>query len=507
MTIAAPRVRRSPTRLAELAAVLGLVAATIGLAGCAAGSAPPPGTCQLLPAGEVNRTFGLDDARGTSSNGPGPSGLQLDGCTYRSANGGLDVLAFTADYPAGKDPRQALADGITEAVNGATGLSPAPAPSAAAGAVTTSFTGPQNSPCLAAAEPRARGTHVAGVCATPGLNPTKDQMAELLGALLAPAPRQPRDPRCVDGQVCVPVRMAPIPDTSNGRRALVEVSVGGGAPVPVMLDTGSQGLRVEPGVIGPAARPTTLRDQARGPGGAGIDSLGVQASVTIGTGQTSTTTASPILVGSITSAPTSQAWTAVGAHGVLGIGPTPVGVDSPLRSPLTQLPAPQSEGYSITLPNDGGNEGSLSLARPARSPNTLALPMIDTAASSGVGQTEVMLCWTVADSRSCGPTLLDTASPQNVVTSSVLPAAPHTGPTPAEQIITEGTPVTIATPTGTPVMAFLATLLPETRSLLYSPDTGTGTTPFIASIGLFTQGTIGVDIPAREVLLTPDQTP
>lgn len=67
------------------------------------------------------------------------------------------------------------------------------------------------------------------------------------------------------------------------------------------------------------------------------------------------------------------------------------------------------------------------------------------------------------------------------------------------------TPVTISTPTGNALMDFRSTPLPLARAVRYSSDTGTA--PFAASIGLFTAGTTAVDIPAHEMLFTPNRNP
>lgn len=484
-------------RLMWFVVVCGVFAGCAGLAGCGGARAD---TCARLPAGEVNGVLGLDDARGSAQTSSESAGPPQGVCVYKSANGLVDAIAVTADYPAGSDLRQDLA--AMMAADGSSSLPAAPAPEA--GPVAVYFETSKGRPCVASAQPGTSGPHTASVCVPPGLHPTHEQMVDLLHTLLATTPPRPRDTRCAEGQTCVPVRMATIPGTSNGRRALVDVSVGGGPQVPVMLDTGSQGLRLDPGAIGPEARPTDIHDQATGPTPVRIDSVGVQASVTIGTGQHSVTTASPVLVGSITSAADAQSWTSVGARGILGIGLTPTGVRTPLRSPLAQLPPPHSDGYTLSLPDDGSTDGALSLGRPARSAHTLVLPMLDQTPTHGIAEIAVTLCWTIAENRTCGPTLLDTGDPSMLVSSHAVPTAPHTGPNPNQQIVTEGTPVTISTPTGNTLMDFRSTLLPLARVVRYSSNTGT--TPFAASIGLFTAGTTAVDIPAHEMLFTPNRT-
>ena len=90
----------------------------------------------------MNRVFGLDDVQGTTSTVSGQTGLPADTCTYRSANTKVDVIAFTVDYPAGSDPRRALADVTGASSNPSAEIQPAPE----AGAVAAYFTASDQSP-------------------------------------------------------------------------------------------------------------------------------------------------------------------------------------------------------------------------------------------------------------------------------------------------------------------------------------------------------------------------
>src|SRR5262249_48628261 len=174
-------------------------------AACGGATAARAATCDRLPAGEVNRVFGLDDARGTERTDTESGGPPQGVCVYTSANGLVDVIAWTADYPAGSDLREDLA--ATVAAGGSSSLPPVPVPVPApeAGPVAVYFEASKGNHCLASAQPGASGPDTAAVCVPPGLYPTHEQMVGLLHTLLAPASPGPRDTHCADGQTCVPV--------------------------------------------------------------------------------------------------------------------------------------------------------------------------------------------------------------------------------------------------------------------------------------------------------------
>jgi hypothetical protein len=133
---------------------------------------------------------------------------------------------------------------------------------------------------------------------------------------------QPASAPTGPAHVSVPVTMTRIPRTTSVR-PLVDVSVGGGRIVPVVLDTGSTGLHMLPDAIGPSAAHLGVRRNLAYLGGF-LTSEETRAVVAIG-GFPSAATPTPIIVGSITSATKSvyNMFEAVGAKGIMGIAPTP----------------------------------------------------------------------------------------------------------------------------------------------------------------------------------------
>lgn len=294
--------------------------------------------------------------------------------------------------------------------------------------------------------------------------------------------------------VSVPITMTRIPRTT-GVRPLIDVSVGGGRVVPVLLDTGSVGLHLLPDAIGPSAQHLGRRHNRTYLGGF-LTSEETRAVVAIG-GSPSGATPTPIIVGSITSAtkPLYNMFEAVGAKGIMGIAPTP---QQPFVSPLVQLSSQLSQGYTLQLADHDGLPPRLILGRPDRSPASISIHLVTTAATYPHGQhgyqQEVNLCATVGTTTQCGMTILDTGAPAAIATNELLPN--H-----AILAVPPGTHVSITTPTGTQLQTYTVARAPFSCELIYNYLP----TPIrlITGVGFFYANTVGWDLTAGQMIITP----
>lgn len=309
----------------------------------------------------------------------------------------------------------------------------------------------------------------------------------LPGSRLAGAPAGP-------AHVSVPVKMTRIPGTT-GVRVLVDVSVGGGRVVPVMLDTGSTGLHMLPDAIGPSAQPLGIRRNLAYLGGF-LTSEETRAVVAIG-GSPSGVTPTPIIVGSITSATKTiyNMFEQVGAKGIMGIAPTPQRF---FISPLVQLSSRLSQGYTLQLADHDGVPPRLILGRPDKSSASTSIPLTRTAATYPNGrhgyQREVNLCATVGTATQCGMTTLDTGATLAIATNELLPN--H-----ATLVVPSGTYVSITAPTGAQLQAYTTARSPLSCELIYRylPTP----TKLNTGVGFFYANTVGWDPTAGQLVITP----
>ena len=302
--------------------------------------------------------------------------------------------------------------------------------------------------------------------------------------------------------VSVPITLAQVAGM-GASRALVRVSVGGGAPTPVVLDTGSSGLRILSTALGPNTAPLSGSAHTVHYGGGDFDCVKVRAEVAL-TGSPARTP-NPIVVDEIDPAtnPDSVARLAgrAGAQGILGIAPAvPPGEPNPVLSPLAQLGAPLADGFAIALPTPGHPAGALTLGPPTRSPATRTVALQPEPGRYPDGRPawrkDVVLCWTVGTASGCGPTNLDTGAGSAVASPDVLPAGPrHGASAPA------GTPVSIATRQGTILDAFTITATTPAGRLAYHRLLGP--TVFNTGIGFYLTHTVAWDVRAGQLLITP----
>lgn len=219
-------------------------------------------------------------------------------------------------------------------------------------------------------------------------------------------PQPPTEAAKTPVTVAVPIRTIATPGTS-GQSGIIEMRVGSSAPISVMLDTGSVGLRlwsgVRPGMTMTAKKVTSPT------GGQNVPGLLGSAPMTIG--GVATTLDVPLQLIN-TSNPYINGWKARGVSGILGIG---VG-SGDLTNPLVALPGEMglrwSAHFTRNQADTSGRVGALILgaAPPGNADMHFRLPYVgvnvngarlwDDHAANG--------CWTFGTAREyCVPTWFD----------------------------------------------------------------------------------------------------
>jgi hypothetical protein len=250
----------------------------------------------------------------------------------------------------------------------------------------------------------------------------------------------------------LPIQFATFAD--GYRKPTVMVSVGGGSAVPVLIDTGSTGLRI--------------LASAAGKTGVTSSSTSLTQSFADGTEYTGTLATTPATIGGLTTpapidlmlidtvgcvgggtgcpTPTNQALvTDDKVYGTLGVSlAPPSGCASPIYSPLLQLPG-GSSGYTIS---SGATSGSVVLGNTPSSPSAVPIA-IDSASftrtAAGSCSSEcssptypngsrpwdtstAQLCWSVSGgSPVCGRTTFDTGSEDAGIATASFPGVPTSG--------------------------------------------------------------------------------
>jgi hypothetical protein len=294
-------------------------------------------------------------------------------------------------------------------------------------------------------------------------------------------------------------------------RAIVHVRVGGGPSVPVLLDTGSPGLRLLPKAIGSGSSLTDRVIAATFGGGETFAGPVADARVTVG----SLTTATPIAVqviervlcpkkhpGCNPNTYLDAAFASTGAEGIMGID-TGDKFGQRVYSPVLQMPSPYSNGFSLRLAPKGS--GRLILGTPPVGPGTVTAPLSRSsnpdAFPSGILPylRDVTMCWSAGAARSCGITDFDIGTPSTIVSPKSLPNAP-TETESGEQIIAPGTAVSVQTPSGVSVWRYTANLNYGNGLTQITSSAGPG---FNSGIVPFYTHTIGWNLKTGQIVISP----
>jgi hypothetical protein len=239
--------------------------------------------------------------------------------------------------------------------------------------------------------------------------------------------------------VSVPVRTIDTPGRS-GQSGIVDISVGRSAPMTVMLDTGSVGLRLWGGRPAGIRLSTTIVDTFLE--GTRVPGLVGKAPMSLG-GVTTTLDVPFQLVN--TDNPYIQQWKRLGVVGILGVG---VGSGA-LTNPLVAMPGSLGLRWSVhfarTTSDAGRRQGALVLGAEAPTDATMhfALPYIglnvngarlwDDHAADG--------CWTFGDGPpQCVPTWFDSGFTVMRLKGRTFSRVPQT----ASNLVRSGTPVRLS---------------------------------------------------------------
>ncbi len=252
------------------------------------------------------------------------------------------------------------------------------------------------------------------------------------------------------GPVAVSIAIRGGQGTSGGAHPIVDVRVGNGRAVPVLLDTGSVGLHLYAGAVptgaGGGVTATRTRNSITYIDGTVQSGVVARATITIGGLKTTTPVAFGLVrkVSCTTSVPNcpGQGGLAAaeqrGLYGTMGIGLGP----GPVDNPLVHLAAPYSDSWNIGL---AGSNGQLTLGAPVpiETDARFALPG-DGRRANGTptfADKHAVVCWTVGSAAaSCEYTLFDSGD----VGMQFFGGAPGGAPAGSGGEVVAGTPITAA---------------------------------------------------------------
>ena len=246
--------------------------------------------------------------------------------------------------------------------------------------------------------------------------------------------RQDGAPDGAASTVTVPLTIADYPGAS-GKLLLAPVSVNGSPTVNVLLDTGSSGLRVLAAALGGTNVTTTTEATLTQFGGEILTGHKASGRLTIG-GVTAPGEIDFDLVEKISCIPNdpycdpatvAKEVEDAGIQGVMGIGLR--GGSSGIVSPLPQLGAPLSRGFTLRTGGFGAKTGELVLGA-AELPGAATITLKSAGALPG-GATawaddQIQLCYRVNDADTdppCSEAVLDTGSNLDVIHARNLPAS------------------------------------------------------------------------------------
>jgi hypothetical protein len=311
------------------------------------------------------------------------------------------------------------------------------------------------------------------------------------------------------GHATIPLRLVEGP---NGKFLVARVAVGGGKPVPVIVDTGSSQLMIRRRAVGRRAK---ISPRIRILGGYGV-SGSIRGSTATGSftihGLPSATT-TPISFGAVKSfGGVAVLLRVTGTQGIMGIGQLPPNSRAGF-SPLLSLPSSLWKGYTIALHGAGGPK--LILGRPTRAASSVSVALLGPRVRVGpfggphtprkypsgtpAYQGLFKLCWNVAGQKACGPTVADTGNTFGFVGGGLLPNVPH-----ASGFVAPGLQVSISTPppSSRVVRAYLTDARVADRLPLYL-TMAPFRRMFSTGIGLYYANTVGYDLVKGQAVITP----
>ena len=313
------------------------------------------------------------------------------------------------------------------------------------------------------------------------------------------------------GHATIPLRLVQGP---NGTFLVARVAVGGGKPVPVIVDTGSSQLLIMRQSVGRRAK---ISPRIHNLGGYGVASSPVTGSTATGSfailGSPGATTTKPISFGAVKSfGGVAILLSVTGTKGIMGIGQLPSN-SRVAFSPLLSLPCPLWKGYTVALRRPGGPK--LILGTPTRTASSVSVALLGPRVRVGpfggphtprkypsgtpAYQGLFKLCWNVAGQKACGPTVADTGNTFGFVGANLLPNLPHTS-----GFVAPGLQISISTPppSSRVVRAYLTDAHVADQLPLYL-TTAPFTRMFSTGLGLYYADTVGYDLIKGQAVITP----
>jgi Protein of unknown function (DUF3443) len=307
----------------------------------------------------------------------------------------------------------------------------------------------------------------------------------------------------------VPVSVLDGQGTAEGARPTVEVRVGNGNPVPVLLDTGSSGLHIFDTAVatGPGSGVTLTAQPADITYSGGHRFVGVVANAVVTIGSTATKLAVPFAYVEqafcIASQPTCPASGGIpgyeqsGTYGILGIGTQSSG--GGITSPILGMSGALGKKWSLHL---SGTSGALTLGAHLHARRSIAsIQMTQTGSSAGKAlwaDGSLPLCVSVGPASECVPGLFDSGTYTMQISGPVLDQSPTT---PGTDHVEAGTPVAVAlSGAAAPFWTFAAGITKSEDLLTVKTDRG----PFVnTGVQAFYDFTITYDDATGRILLAP----
>jgi hypothetical protein len=244
---------------------------------------------------------------------------------------------------------------------------------------------------------------------------------------------------------------------------IMQLVIGTNHAVPVLVDTGSIGLRVFAGSISvtPASGVTmsSQREQVQTLDGTILSGTVASATLRIGTlatvkpvpfqiVDTTRCGASPLKVGCYRGED-QRVLKTIGVDGILGIGLHGPAPGSAVTNPLLSLPGRYGRVWMLDMTNAvGGGAGALTLG-PSPFDHPIARIQLSSLASqqsANAWNDEPDLCWMIATHRMCGPTLFDSGATFGYVGSPSLYARAISPDPGLPRLIAGNQPVSISLP-------------------------------------------------------------
>ena len=252
------------------------------------------------------------------------------------------------------------------------------------------------------------------------------------------------------GPAVVPITVTGGQGTRGGAHPTVEVRVGDGRPVPVLLDTGSVGLHLYAGAVprgsGSGVTVTTRKNSITYIDDTVQRGVVARATITVGSLRTTTPVAFSLVrkvscTAAVPKCPGQGGLAAAeqrGLYGTLGVGLGP----GPVDNPLVHLAAPYSGSWSISL---AGSLGHLTLGAPIprETAARFSIPA-DGKRANGTrtfADKHAVVCWTVGSQpTTCEYTLFDSGD----VGMQFFGGPPGHAPAASGGALVSGTPVMAA---------------------------------------------------------------